>query len=344
MTAYAFWNNKGGVGKTYLSFIAASEYANTNKDTDVYVIDLCPQANVSETLLGGHENSAKAIKDLVGASPRKTIAGYLEARLNSPFSPIENVEEFITRPFDYNSKIPENLYLICGDYFVEILAEAIRQTSSLPIPFDAWKKVMEWVKDLVNSLKSISPERDSIFIIDCNPSFSIYTQLALVAADKLIVPYTADDSSRRAIENIFALLYGVGDQRTEAYAKLSFSKKATENFVIQPKLYTFISNRQTIFDGEPSKAFKAINQIIKDMVNQHHKKHKNYFSISRKHASESFVEIPDYHGACIVSAFTGTPLFKLKAGPKIIGGERVQINSEPLKKYKHALSDFVGLL
>ncbi|MHB9797327.1 ParA family protein [Pseudomonas sp. MT3] len=344
MTAYAFWNNKGGVGKTYLSFIAASEYAHQNPESDVYVIDLCPQANVSETLLGGHEESAKAVKSLISSTPRRTIAGYLEARLNSPFTPVKNVEDFLTRPSDHNKKIPDNLYLVCGDYFVEILSEAIRQTSSLPIPFDAWKKVMEWVKDLVGALKLRNPSRNSIFIIDCNPSFSIYTQLALVAAEKLIIPYTADDSSRRAIENIFALLYGVGDARTEAYAKLSFSKKAVENFVEQPKLYTFISNRQTIFDGEPSKAFKAINQIIKDMVDKYHKKHKNFFTNGKKQASDNFIEIPDYHGACIVSAFTGTPLFKLKAGPKNIGGERVQINADPLRKYKDALSDFVDLL
>ena len=51
MTAYAFWNNKGGVGKSFLSFVAATEYARTYPDTDVYVIDLCPQANISEILL-----------------------------------------------------------------------------------------------------------------------------------------------------------------------------------------------------------------------------------------------------------------------------------------------------
>lgn len=51
MTAYAFWNNKGGVGKSFLSFVAATEYAHTYPGTDVYVIDLCPQANISETLL-----------------------------------------------------------------------------------------------------------------------------------------------------------------------------------------------------------------------------------------------------------------------------------------------------
>ena len=51
MEAYAFWNNKGGVGKSFLSFVAATEYARTHPDTDVYVIDLCPQANISEMLL-----------------------------------------------------------------------------------------------------------------------------------------------------------------------------------------------------------------------------------------------------------------------------------------------------
>jgi chromosome partitioning protein len=50
MVSYAFWNNKGGIGKSYLCFIAATEYANKYPDSDVYVIDLCPQANVSETL------------------------------------------------------------------------------------------------------------------------------------------------------------------------------------------------------------------------------------------------------------------------------------------------------
>jgi cellulose biosynthesis protein BcsQ len=55
MSAYAFWNNKGGVGKSFLCFVAATEYAAKHPDIDVYVIDLCPQANVSETLLGSYD-------------------------------------------------------------------------------------------------------------------------------------------------------------------------------------------------------------------------------------------------------------------------------------------------
>jgi cellulose biosynthesis protein BcsQ len=69
MTAYAFWNNKGGVGKSFLCFVAASEYARRHPEADVYVIDLCPQANVSETLLGGYGKSPKAMRSILDSNP-----------------------------------------------------------------------------------------------------------------------------------------------------------------------------------------------------------------------------------------------------------------------------------
>ena len=204
MTAYAFWNNKGGVGKSFLSFVAATEYARTYSDTDVYVIDLCPQANVSEMLLLNSDISLNTdddemsddenyniihknydvINKLIGQTPRATVAGYLEARLNSPFEPIKDVSPYVYRPADSNKKLPVNLLLVCGDYLLEILSEAIRQTSQLAIPVNAWKQVLSWIKDLTAALRKKSGNRDTLFIIDCNPSFAIYTQLALAAAEK----------------------------------------------------------------------------------------------------------------------------------------------------------------
>src|SRR5215472_5028974 len=194
MSVYAFWNNKGGVGKSFLCFISASEYAYRHPESDVYVLDLCPQANASETLLGGYKTSGPAIEKLVGKRPRATIAGYLEARLNSPFQMIKDVGPFLVRPYDANRNIPRNLFLVCGDNLLEVLSEAIRQTSQLSLPTDAWKKVQTWVKDLIGALRERSGARDSIALIDCNPSFAIYTQLALVASNRLVVPFTADDS------------------------------------------------------------------------------------------------------------------------------------------------------
>lgn len=345
MTAYAFWNNKGGVGKSFLCFIAAAEYAHRHPDTDVYVIDLCPQANVSETLLGGYKTSWTALTQLTGATPRATVAGYLEARLNSPFSMIPDVSPFVSVPNETNSNIPENLSLICGDNLLEILAEAIRQTSQLSVPTDAWRKVLSWIQDLTAALAEQSGERDAIFVLDCNPSFAIYTQLALVAADSVIVPFTADDSSRRGIENVVALLYGVSqDKQRATYARINFAQRAKEEGLRVPKLGTFVSNRVTLYEGQASSAFAAVTKTIQQTIDDIHRNHRNLFADPRTIPSKSFLEIPDYHSACVVASMTGTPLHKLKAGPRTLAGQRVQINPDPLTRYKQALSEFIDRL
>jgi cellulose biosynthesis protein BcsQ len=344
MTVYSFWNNKGGVGKSYLCFVAAAEYAHRHPEADVYVIDLCPQANVSETLLGGFTNSPTAIHSLYSKKTRATVAGYIEARLSSPFKMIDNVEDYISRPSEYNKLIPDNLYLICGDNLLEVLAEAIRQTSQLAVPIDAWKQVVSWVKDLNLALKKRSGDRDSITMIDCNPSFAIFTQLALVASDNVIVPFTADDSSRRGIENVVALLYGISDPHTATYAKISFSKRAKDDGIEVPKLHTFVCNRVTFYEGKPSKAFEAVSKTIKTTMNRIHSTHRGIFAKPTEEPSQSFIEIPDYHSASIVSSVTGTPIHRMKSGPRTILGERIQINPDPLTKYSTALKKFVDAL
>jgi cellulose biosynthesis protein BcsQ len=341
MSSYAFWNNKGGVGKSFLCFISACEYAHRHPDTDVYVIDLCPQANLSETLLAGHLTRASVINRLTRRTPRATVAGYIEARLSSPFKQLADVSPYLTAPRETNSAIPRNLKLIAGDNLLEILSEAIRQTSQLSVPTDSWKQIINWIKDLTVKLRDMSGDRDTMFVIDCNPSFAIYTQLALVAADYVVVPFTADDSSRRAVENVVALLYGIGDSHTTAYARISFSKRAKEDGVDIPRLHTFVSNRQTLYEGRPSKAFEAVSGVIKNTVDEIYDKHRAIFANSRQKPSEGFLEVPDYHSASIIASMTGTPLHALKPGPRDLGGERVQINQAPLNKYRAALERVV---
>lgn len=344
MTAYSFWNNKGGVGKSFLCFVAAAEYANRYPNADVYVIDLCPQANVSETLLGGSPNSPASMNELLGRTPRCTVAGYLEERLNSPFKMIPDVSKYIVAPSDFNPSIPQNLYLVCGDNLLEIIAEAIRQTSQLSIPTNAWKQVMCWIDDLVSALTLRSGDKETLVILDCNPSFAIYTQLALAASDYVVVPFTADDSSRRGIENIIALLYGVGDSHTAAYARLSFSKRAKEEGVDIPKLHTFVSNRVTLYEGKASKAFQVMSKAIKKTVDVIYKSNRNLFANPKDVPSKGFVEVPDYHSACIVAATMGKPVHKIKAGPQKVGGDTIQLNPGPLDKYRKALEKFVDCL
>lgn len=344
MTSYAFWNNKGGVGKSFLCFVAGCEYAEKHPNDHVYIIDLCPQANVSETLLGGVLAGAKNLTEITSQVPRRTIGGYLEARLSSPFQPLPDLSMFVVEPHTYNKLVPKNVRLVAGDNFVELLSEPIRQASQLSLPLDAWKKVIGWVSDLVTQLKLQSGNTDTVFFIDCNPSFSIYTQQALIAAESLIIPFTPDESSRRGVENVAALLYGLASSKIATYARLSFAARAEESGVPIPKLRHFVNNRVTIYEGKPSKAFAAASKGIKETVDGFFKAKRSLFQIKNTKPSSYFIDIPDNHSANIVCALSGTPLSKLKAGPHEIRGERIQVNVGPLNRYKTALTNLVKQL
>ncbi|MCX8505333.1 MAG: ParA family protein, partial [Alphaproteobacteria bacterium] len=82
---YMIWNNKGGVGKTFVTFLLATEYAVAHPEQDVVVVDLCPQANISEMLLGGNGAGEKKLAELYNIE--KTIAWYIITRIReSPFA------------------------------------------------------------------------------------------------------------------------------------------------------------------------------------------------------------------------------------------------------------------
>lgn len=77
--SYAIWNNKGGVGKSTITFHLASRFAEANPKTKVLVLDLCPQSNSSMMLLGGGTNGEKHVLDLCTEATPKTVAGYLSS-------------------------------------------------------------------------------------------------------------------------------------------------------------------------------------------------------------------------------------------------------------------------
>jgi len=344
MSKYSLWNNKGGVGKSFLTFSLACEYAIANPDEEVLVLDLCPQANLTEMLLGGKLKSNQALTEFYASKPRRSVGGYFEARLTSPFVPLISVEDFICRPFTINSNIPKNLSLLPGDNLLELLSEAIRHASQMMLPADAWSKIMRWLNDLIKAFdETTNSSSETTVFIDCNPSFSIYTQIALSSSEFVIIPFTADDSSRRGIENVFALLYGIAASELQGYARLSFSKRANEDDVELPKIHTLVSNRSTMYKGKPSSAFEAKSAPIKKLVNDVLSSHKKVFSHHKK-TSDFFSDMPDYHSVAVVASSEGCPLSKLKAGHHTIDDDVVQVNQIAINKYTKAVALLVSRL
>ncbi|WP_293087886.1 ParA family protein [Okeania sp. SIO3B5] len=79
---YAFYNNKGGVGKTTLCSNASILYAENNPETQILVIDMCPQANISQFLLGGGKEGYENNQKLQVAYSRRNIVGFVDWILN----------------------------------------------------------------------------------------------------------------------------------------------------------------------------------------------------------------------------------------------------------------------
>ncbi|MFN9727899.1 ParA family protein [Acidovorax sp.] len=343
MARYAFWNNKGGVGKSFLTFSLACEYAIANEDEDVLVLDLCPQANVTEMFLGGQLQASHTLEALYAEKPRRSVGGYFESRLTSPFIAPLDISEFLIKPHTVNPNIPENLYLLAGDNLLELLSEAIRQASQMSLPSDAWQKVMKWLHDFTRIFTDHSQASDVAVFTDCNPSFSIYTQIGLSGSEYLVVPFTADDSSRRGIENVFALLFGISSSELQGYAKLSFSRRANEDGVDLPKIHTFVSNRVTMYKGRPSSAFQAKSAPIRAVVDKSSKNAKRHFA-SHKDNEDLFAEMPDYHSVAVVASSEGCPLSRLKSGHHPLDGDVVQVNQSAIDKYTKAIHKLLARL
>ena len=330
---YAIWNNKGGVGKTFLSFILSTEYAQRNPNKFVIVVDMCPQANLSEIILGGNGDGSARLNTLIKSGPkRSTIGGYIDQRISQPHGLLGYEADFMVKASDYNKNMPPNLYLIAGDPSLELQAQVISQISSQTLPTDSWKNVHSWLRDIILSCsKKLGDDKCQVFI-DCNPSFSSYTELSMIAADRLIVPCSSDGSSARAIDNIGSLVYGIG--LPPNVQSVSFSSKVRAYGLSLPVIQTILLNRSTQYRKEASKAFGAMFDAIKERTDALKKTSPGTF-VSGKF---EFEEVPDNHSVSIVCSHLGKPLYQITSGKYEVYDTTPQINQEPLERYKKAVN------
>lgn len=323
MLIYAIWNNKGGTGKTSLTFQAVCRYAQKNPTKRVLVVDMCPQANLSELMLGGLSNGgSKKLLERQGLTPRCSIGGYFDARLPSPFSPPNfSAADFITKPSVYNVAIPSSIDLVCGDPLLELQAIALNTLANADLPgVNTWLGVIDWLRDF---LKQVQDEYDMVFI-DTNPSFSMYTQIALSAADRVVLPVMADDSSRRAIQNAFSLMYGV-KLPSDVYSKYTFATKLNLAERTLPKVHLILKNRLTQYMGSASAYAAVLSGIDSDLLGLI-KSYKDYFSFATP--AEGIVDIRDFGTTGVVAFARGTPFAQMQTGKLTLSGKRVQVKEE----------------
>ncbi|MCW2248315.1 cellulose biosynthesis protein BcsQ [Azospirillum fermentarium] len=338
---YCFYNNKGGVGKTTLCTNLASNYAKKHQNKKILVIDMCPQANSSQFFLGGGEAGYNVNQKIQKTSGRKNIVGFIDWVLKGNSS-------FTTKPrstygiqiSQYNENISDNLYLIAGDSFLESLSLGLNYAVLNPVNKNAWRDHMVAIRKLCHFELEQDPKRytEMTVFIDCNPSFSIYTQMALVSSDHLILPVMADYSSLEGIKGIFMLLYGKHpSESNKKYAEdiVTFYSQVRQFNVSLPKIYEIIFNNYTANRGV-AMAYDAIrNDIIQYAYQQYNDFPELFYDDGSFAESErDFViryvsNVKDFHTSGKVSASLGIPILSLtkKASYVMPDGDKINLPS-----------------
>lgn len=234
---------------------------------------------------GGIIKGEQNLEAISGRSPRLTISGYVDERVRSPYVNPKVGSRYITKVSDHNNWVPENLFLVVGDEQLEVQTSRVANATR-PGPADAWRYVHGWISDLIADIRQGWDVVDSTVFIDCNPSFSIYTELALSAADRLLIPFSADGSSKRAVRAVLSLVYGItrvaGMEQSEYFLN---SQKFRMN---TPKIYTYIGNRLTQGNLAAASAFKSVVMEIGKEIFAVYRTNTNFFYTSYRRSSATF--------------------------------------------------------
>src|SRR6266545_288672 len=339
MNVLGFWNNKGGTGKTSLAFQGICAFAEQHTGQRVLVLDVCPQANLSELLLGGQENNGGAtLLALHGRPGRCSIGGYFQARLPKPYDKSSiQPRGYISRPSDFNNAIPQNISLLAGDPLLELQANAVSTLANTQIPgTNSWSSVASWLRDFLEVCRS---DFDFCFV-DMNPSFSMYTQIALAACERLVLPVTADDSSRRGIQNAMSLIYGL-KLPSDVYAQHNFQSRMQDAALQPPKVHLVAKNRLTQYINT-AKSYSAVLSGIEDDLAKILADSPSNFTFNQ--VRNGLVEIRDFQTSGVVAFARGTPFATMNPGTLSVAGQRVKVNAEQLESNRTVIQELASRL
>lgn len=182
------FNQKGGVGKSSIAVNLAAISASRGYRT--LVIDLDPQCNSSQYLLGEkatHGNGQPILEpniggyfdDLLNAGQSKGLIGSALGSLLK--SKDAGLDAFI-HPTAY-----ERLSVIPASPDLGAMEHALQSKHK--------------IFKLRDALKDLEKRFDQVFI-DTPPAFNFFTLSALIAADRVVIPFDCDVFSHRALQTL----------------------------------------------------------------------------------------------------------------------------------------------
>ncbi|MBC7908815.1 MAG: hypothetical protein H7Y60_18975 [Rhodospirillaceae bacterium] len=174
-----------------------------------------------------------------------------------------------------------------------------------------------------------SQEKKQVYFIDCNPSFANYTEMAVLASTRVIVPCTADAASIRGIRNLFKLIFGItiGENGLEDSVFLAFHSNAVAAGLSLPKIHRFVQNKSRVNTKDVAAAFVSHANEIKNIAASVKKEHGEVFSDA---GGGGVLNVKDGNTLASIINHVGKPLSKLPPVRYHIYGRSTQANQSQI--------------
>ncbi len=302
MKTIAFFNNKGGVGKTTLVYHLAWMYAELG--FSVVAADLDPQANLSSVFL-----SENRLEELWPDD------GYPDSILGA-VSPILRGLGDIREP--HVERIDVNLGLVVGD--LGLSSFEARLSAAWPACLSGDESAFRTESAFHRAILAAARRQDAdLVLIDVGPNLGAINRAAIIAANFVVLPLAPDLFSLQALRNVGATLQ---TWRAEWRDRLERRPRAADLELpaacIEPAGY--IVMQHAVRAGRPVQAYQKWIRRIPDVYRREALGAGGFDAGSADDDSECLATLRHYRSLMAMAHEARKPMFHLRAADGALGG------------------------
>lgn len=308
MKTLAFFNNKGGVGKTTLVYHFT--YMLSELGYKSLAVDLDPQANLTSMFLSNFRLQEIYENEI----DRPTILESIKP-LNRGISDINPV---------HIENIAKNIGLLCGDLELSLFEDKL--SSSWGNCLNRDEAAFRIVSSFFRMINEASKRFNSDFnIIDVGPNFGAINRATLIAADYVVVPMAADLFSLQGLKNLGNRL----DNWHTEWEDRSSRNPAPDLYLPtgQMKPVGYIIMQHGIKESRPVKSYLKWANRIPHVFRQYVLKEETQSSISAENDEYCLSLLKHYHSLIPMAMEARKPIFLLKPSDGAIGAHLGAVKS-----------------
>ena len=308
MKTIAFFNNKGGVGKTSLVYHLAWMYADMG--IPVVAADFDPQANLTSMFL-----EEPRLEELWPDDVHpKTIYGAL--------SPLLEGTGDIVKP--HVEVVSSKIGLVVGDL---ALASAEDQLNSeWPRSSDRDSRAFRVLSAFWRILELATSERKArLALIDVGPNLGAINRAALIAAEFVVVPLAPDLYSLQGLRNLGPTLAHWREQWRERRAKNPVPTLSLPAGRIEPAGYIVMQHAVRL--DRPVKAYDKWMKRIPDVYSEKVLDQPALSAVEVGADPHCLATLKHYRSLMPLAQEARKPMFHLRAADGAIGGHAKAVQS-----------------